>query len=349
MDGSNKIVITIKKETAPIKTYWFSRYWELIVGFVLLSWPPFFGYIYFNAYLSGIGFEGFYVNLNIQESILYFLKGTVGIWEFNLIFNYSNVFIALMISVFVLIISISGWRWREDLKRIWPSLRMFMLTDYSYDTVGSIKSCFFSFFKSVLSFIFVMSVPVMFWGAMTIAFLMAIIADPLGENDGVELLQTERCIYPRQGMGCAEFKIGDEYKAGYLVYGSEKASFIINKNGRYVIGVKGNIIFHKPFENPIYESISNEDFDVLLWANDPGARPKMLFDIKNKYLDKVKLNDFRKYFGVSDSKGSYLYPEFPSYKLSDDKNCTVVFPFNWDNNLITDMRFFGDCKGVIST
>lgn len=323
------------------------RYWELMIGFILISWPPFFGFVYFNAFLTGIGFDGYHIDLSIQESIFYFLKGTVGVWGLNLIFNEFNLIVSLFISIFVFIITISGWKWKHDIKIGLISLRRFLAGGYSYEVVGWPTSFKFSLLKTVLSFIIIMCVPIILWGALALAFMMAIIAYPLGKNDGLDLLQSEKCIYPKPGDECAKFKVDGSFSSGYLVYGTDKKNFIINENGRYVVDVKGNVLFYRPFENSIYENSSNKKFDSSLWTKDISARPNMLFDLKSNYLEKINLIEFHKSFGLSDSRGSYLHPEFPVFKLSDEKDCVAVFPFEWKNKTIMDIRLFGNCSGVI--
>ncbi len=318
-----------------------STYVKGFITFVFISWVPFYGYMYLNARLSGIGYQSVFVAIDVWEAIYYFIISATGLFKY-IYFGFEYAMYSLGIGM-VILITLLIMSCDYELKRkvivfiAWskPKVADSLQSDVGFSIAASI-------FASLLLYL----TPIIVSGIFSIIFLFSILGFVNGEQNGRDVLTENKCIYAKPKSSCVRLTINGSQKIGYVDYSNDKSTFFISNDGIYYLGAKGQIKQHKSFTLDLDMKVdSKEKFNAKKWGEDVSSRVGMLKGFWNVKPENVTGRYVLKHLGESDV--IFLYDEFPAYKLSEKTDCKVAFPFDWVSNEVVNVVFSGDCKGII--
>jgi hypothetical protein len=326
------------------KKGWLSKYWGAIGGFIILSWPPFFGYMFLHGYLSGLGYGNTFVSLDVQETLWFFSAGISGVWG-NLGGVISKIFyIALAAGIIMSLMLLFDFLFSEKIKSKYSD-NINSIKDVNYYTwakEGFIRAILFSAFSGGTVFFVSYAVPFLLILAFSVFFGFLVIGDLIGSKDAVSDLKNEPCIYAKPESNCTLVNVSGKEVAGFIAYSNEKATFLITTAGRIQLNNKGRVIQSKPFLLDIVEGLGKAEFFRKKWVENIDGRSAMLNDFISKNKENLNADKVFKLLGKSDIE--FHYKEFPAYKLSTNSTCSVGFPFNWETKEIVNVVRFGECQ-----
>jgi hypothetical protein len=347
-DKMNRIVNNIEvnipepKEVVVKKVFW-TKSKKLALIALVTSWVPFYGYMYLNAFLSGIGFESVYVSMDVWEAVYYFFSSTSEFWgrdflESNKYLYYSisiavTTFIALIVIFYeisppeAVSLKVNGW--------------YFSLKDSKYYKFLT------ALFIAAMTGTAVYLLPYIILIGFALIFLFAVVGNLFGLNDGKQALVEEPCIYASSDSYCASILIGEDHKVGYVAYSNEKHTFFVANDGLYYLNSKGSVLQHRPFmpSLKIYTENGNS-FDPKIWKSNIALRWGMLESFIESPKYELTRDIVLQHLGESDTKLKLHYSEFPVYKLSGNTNCRVAFPYDWVTEKVVNVVVFGKCEGI---
>lgn len=310
-----------------------------IVTIIITSWVPFYGYMYLNAYLAGLGFESVYVPVDIWEAVFYFFQATSSI--FNVVDSiYVKKFtwfcLGIGLAVFIKYYFLDDWF-------------NYYVQDYFNHSNERLKQSgnehfLVSLVLGVGTAALIFSLPFIIALLLAFLFIFSVLGNSDGHKDGEKELITNECIYAKPNSDCSQVLINNKPTPGYVAYSNEKVTFFVTYNGRYFLNSKGHIVQYKPFNKEI-EPLSDNSlpFNTQNWKQDISSRRHMLEDFMNNDQTSITLKKVINELGKPDSL--FHYPEFPAYKLSENSDCSIAFPYNWKDLKITNVVLFGNCNG----
>lgn len=323
----------------------YSKYWISLVVFIVVSWPPFFGYMFHQSYLADLGFQSVYVQLSVQESLWFFYSGmSWAIGKINDIqfkwFEFS-IFIGGVVCVITFIDLML-----KDSSREKVSVKIYsLLQKLSYENAkGNLTK---SFFLSLIIWVFLSVVifllPKIILTVFVIVFLFSVVGDFFGSEAAKDELEQKVCIYAPFDSDCPKIEIDGNKKSGLVVYSNEKSTFFVTLDGRYQLNDKGRVVQFRPFKVSQIHGLGRKLFTPEKWKTSINDRSAMLNDFIANNKDNLSAERVFKVLGNSDSEKEFHYKEFPAYKLSATSTCSVGFPFNWETNEVVNVVKFGQC------
>lgn len=322
----------------------YSKYWVSLLVFIVVSWPPFYGYTFLKSYLDGFGFESTHFSIDIQEAIWFFFAGISDLWSglpkfINWLFNYS---LSLGILVFFLVfIGLSvNKKTKVKLTKITKNVYA-SLVDW-LNRHHCTKVFLLSIISAFCTSLLVYSIFIFLLTSLTLVFLFSILGDIYGGNEAGKELIKNQCIYAPFDSDCPKIEIDGDKKSGLVVYSNEKSTFFATSDGRYQLNDKGRVVQFRPFKISQINGLGSETFIPEKWMANIKDRSAMLNDFIANNKDNLTAELVFKSLGDSDVK--FHYKEFPAYRLSSTSTCSVGFPFNWETKEIVNVVQFGNCK-----
>lgn len=316
-------------------------YLKGFVSFIVLSWVPFYGYMYLNARLSGIGYQSVFVAIDVWEAVYYFIISATDLFKymyFGVEYAIAVLIVGMAIFLTMLLVTCRCIP-REKIKIIVAEkntkLSKFLRNNFVFSFVGAI-------FTAASLYVIPMAISII----LGIVFLFSILGHVNGLKDGKDVLVGNKCIYAKPESSCVHLTINDLPKIGYVDYSNDKSTFFISNDGIYYLGAKGQVKQHKSFTLDLDMKVdSKEKFNANKWGEDVSSRVGMLKDFWNAKPEGVTGEYVLKQLGKSDV--TFLYKDFPAYQLSKITDCKVAFPFDWISKEVVNVVFSGNCKGVI--
>jgi hypothetical protein len=347
MDNKDNYSENLKpKNSSPDMKGGFSKYRGAIAGFIILAWPPFYGYMFLHGYLSGLGYDNTHVSLDIQEAVWFFSAGMLGLWQ-NLDGVVSALmYIALALGVIVFMMLLLDLIFVDKIKSKYEDKikEIKSVNYYAWAKNRIMRSLAISAISGGLIFLISFLVPIFIILAFTISFLFLIVGDTIGLKAAQSDFKNEICIYAKSDSNCAKVSINSVDNSGFIAYSNEKSAFFITSDGRYQLNDRGRVMQYRPFVVDTIKHFGKKSFDSALWASNVNGRSSILNSFISGNKKTLTADHVFKTLGPSDIE--FHYPEFPAYKLSEKKDCNVGFPFDWESKRIVNIVLFGDCKGV---
>ncbi|MEH6345476.1 MAG: hypothetical protein V7785_10360 [Bermanella sp.] len=338
----NHIVINIPEpKEEPVKKIFWTNSKKLALIAIVTSWVPFYGYMYLNAFLSGVGFESVYVSMDVWEAVYYFFSSTSEFWGRNFLEGNKYIYYSISIAVIIFIALIVIFY------EISPPEPISFKVNGWYISLKASKYYKFliALFIATLTGTVVYLLPYIVLIGFALIFLFAVVGNLFGLNDGRQTLVEEPCIYAGSDSYCASILIGEDHKVGYVAYSNEKHTFFVASDGLYYLNSKGRVLQHRPFIPSLKKySLSRNRFDPNNWESNILSRWDMLEDYIENPEYELTRDTVLEHLGQSDS--FFHYKEFPAYKLSEEPLCSVAFPYDRATKKVVNVVVYGECKGM---
>lgn len=327
----------------PVKKVFWTNSMKLAFIAIVTSWVPFYGYMYLNAFLSGVGFESVYVSMDVWEAVYYFFSSISKFWERDILEGNEYLYYSISIAVIIFIALIVIFY------EISPPETVSLKVKGWYSSLKERKyyKFFTALFIAAVTGIAVYLFPYIILIGFAVIFLFAVVGNLFGLGDGKQALVEESCIYADNDSHCASILIGEDHRVGYVAYSNEKHTFFVANDGLYYLNSKGRVLQYRPFI-PSLRSYSKKSvsFDPELWRINIALR----WDMIESFIEPSKYELTRdivlQHLGESDTKLKLHYSEFPVYKLSEKTNCRVAFPYNWVTEKVINIVVLGKCEGI---
>jgi hypothetical protein len=316
-------------------------YLKGFVIFIVLSWVPFYGYMYLNARLAGIGYQSVFITIDVWEAVYYFFISATDFFE-NTYLSLEYALYSMKMAGLIFIGLLLGTCKCLTSDRV----KGFVKEGATWVSKVLKNNFIFSFVAAFFSFILLYLTPAIITAIFSLIFLFSVLGHFYGIKDGKAVLNEIKCIYAKPNSSCVQLIVDGQPKRGHVDYTNDKHTFFISNDGIYYLGAKGQMKQYRPFTLELDIKVnSKEKFNLKEWQKNVSSRIEMLEGFWNARPSHVTGEYVLKQLGKSDV--AFHYDEFPAYKLSVKTDCKVAFPFDWVSNEVVNVVFSGNCKGVI--